>query len=64
MKTEKKKEIRIQSAIKWFNRYEGNGLSRPYNSAELAAEAAVKYPKNYVETFSLDLTNPIGRLVN
>ena len=64
MKTEKKTEIRVQSAIKWFNRYEGNGLSRPYNSAELAAAAAEKYSKNYIETFTLDLTNPIGKVAH
>lgn len=56
-KTAKKaKKPYTSSVIKWFNLYEGNGLSKPYQSEDLAAAAAERNPDNYIETFQLDLS--------
>jgi hypothetical protein len=49
------REVRIQSAIKYFNQYEGNGLSKPYNSEEEADRAAERYSTNLIGRLILNL---------
>jgi len=50
--TAQKKE---QSSLKYFNLYEGYGLSKPYPTSGAALAAAEKYNSNYIKTFMLDL---------